>query len=177
MRKYHFLVEEVAVIAALLLSILGIGITDYSPLRSYNYWGVMTLILAMSGLSIGWARAHRLDLPVAKTLATQLVHWLATGVAVGGIFLLLKAGRLNYENTGLVLLVLLGLATFLDGYRISWRFSLVGVLEFVSGIIAAYVEQYLWVLLIVAIGMAIGMVFWERRERTRRRQISAEETP
>lgn len=170
----RFPVEAIALTAALFLSILGVGITDYSPLHSYRYWGVMTLVLASSGIAIGWSRAHRLGLPVVKTLATQLVHWLATGVAVGGILLLLKAGRLNYESTGLVLLIVLGLATFLDGYRIDWRFSLVGVLIFMSGIVAAYVEEYLWVLLIIATGTTVAVLLWDRRERSRRRQVPIE---
>ncbi len=69
---------------------------------------------------------------------------------------------------------MLGLATFLDGYRINWRFSLVGLLMFVSGIIAAYVEEYLWVLLIIATGIAVAILFWERHQRSRHRQISVE---
>lgn len=170
----QFPVEAIALTTALFLSILGVGITDYSPLQSYRYWGAMTLVLASSGMAIGWSRVHRLGLPVAKTLGTQLIHWAATGVAVGGILLLLKAGRLNYESTGLVLLIVLGLATFLDGYRINWRFSLVGLLIFVSGITAAYVEEYLWVLLVIATGVAVAVLLWERHERSRRRQVPTE---
>lgn len=166
--KARFSVETIALISALGLSMLGIGITDYAPLQSYRYWGVMTLVLAAAGLSIGWSKAKRLGPPLTKTLATQLVHWFTTIVAISGVFLLLKAGRLNYENTGLVLLMTLGFSTFLDGYRISWRFSLIGLLMFVTGIAAAYIEEYLWVMLIISILVAAAIVYWEKHRKSRR---------
>ena len=172
--KARFSVETIALISALALSMLGIGITDYAPLQSYRYWGAMTLVLAAAGIAIGWSRAKKSGVPFSKTLTTQVVHWLTTVVAISGVYLLLKAGRLNYENTGLVLLMTLGVSTFLDGYRISWRFSLIGVLMFVTGIAAAYVEEYLWVLLIIAAAVATAIIYWERHRKSRR--LQAEET-
>lgn len=170
-RTIKFPVEGASLTAAFILSILGIGITDYSPLQSYRYWVAMTFFLALTGLALGWSKAHRLGRPATETLITQLVHWAVTGVAVAGIFLLLEAGRLTYESAGLVLLIVLGLATFLDGYRINWRFSLVGLLIFVSSIAAAYIEEYLWVLLFIATGTAIAVLFWERHQRAKRRKM------
>ncbi len=168
--KTQFSVETIALVSALGLSMLGISITDYAPLQSYRYWGVMTLALAAAGIAIGWSRAKRASLPIRKTLTTQLVHWLTTVIAISGVYLLLKAGRLNFENTGLVLLMTLGFSTFLDGYRISWRFSLIGVLMFVTGIAAAYVEEYLWVLLIITAAVATALFYWERHQTSRRHQ-------
>lgn len=170
----RFHLEGIALAAALTSALLGIGITDYSPLQSYRYWIVMMLILALTGMAIGWSRARRLGLPVLKAVRGQLIHWIATWVAVGGILLLLKAGRLNYEGTGLVLLVMLGLATFLDGYRINWHFGLVGLLIFVSGIVAAFIEEYLWVLLVISTGIALLVFFWERHARANRRHNSTQ---
>ena len=162
--------ELVAIGAVLALAILGLSVTDYSPAKSYQYWAAMTVILAASALIIGWSRARRLDLPIAQTLSVQVINWAATGVAIIGVFLLLKAGRLNFENTGLVLLVLLGLATFLDGYRINWRFSLVGVLLFLSAIAAAFLEQYVWVVLFIMTALAGIILFLEFHKRSRRKR-------
>ena len=147
-----------------ILAMLGVGVTDYAPLQSLNYWGAMAIILALSGLIMGWSKARRLKQPVLQSLRVQIVHWIATGVAVFGIFLLLKAGRLNYEGTGLVLLIVLGLATFLDGYRLNLFFSLVGVFIFALAMIAAYIEEYLWGLLIVMFILGVIVFFWERHK-------------
>ncbi len=65
----------------------------------------MTLAPASSGTAIGWYRVHRLGLPVAESFGAQLIHWVATGAVLGEILLLLKADRLNYESTYLVLLI------------------------------------------------------------------------
>lgn len=165
--------EATALIAALILSLLGIGITDYSPGQSYRYWGGMTLVLAVAGIAIGWSTTRRLGMPARATLIAQLIHWCATGIAVTGVFLLLKAGRLNYENTGLVLLLTLGLSTFLDGCRVSWRFGLIGLLMFVTGIVAAYAEEYLWVLLIIAVGVAIFTFIWGRYRSAKAHHVQA----
>ncbi len=158
----NFPVTEVSLIIAFVFSIVGIGVTDYSPQQSYLYWGGMTVVLTIVALIIGSARAKQLHRTIPNILVTQVVHWGATWAAVIGIFMLLQAGRLNYENTGLALLVVLGLATFLDGYRVSWRLSLIGILMFVTSIVAGYLEQYMWVLLFAATALALAIYVWGR---------------
>ena len=160
--KSKYSIERILLAVVFILAMFGVGVTDYAPLQSLNYWGVMTVILAISGLIMGWSKARHLGKPVLQTLRVQIIHWLATGVAVIGIFLLLKAGRLNYEGTGLVLLIVLGLATFLDGYRLNAFFSFVGILIFILAIAAAYIEEYLWVLLIVMFILGAAGFIWER---------------
>lgn len=160
--KSKYSIERILLAVVFILAMFGVGVTDYAPLQSLNYWGVMTVILAISGLIMGWSKARHLGKPVLQTLRVQIIHWLATGVAIIGVFLLLKAGRLNYEGTGLVLLIILGLATFLDGYRLNAFFSFVGILIFILAITAAYIEEYLWVLLIVMFISGGAAFFWER---------------
>jgi len=74
-RKYLVGMEGIALFAAFILSVLGIGITNFRPAESYRYWGVMTVILAMTGLLIGWARSRRMKKSVGRMLVVQLVHW------------------------------------------------------------------------------------------------------
>ena len=164
-RKYRIGMEEIALFVVFALSILGIGVTNFRPLESYRYWGAMTVILAITGMVIGWARSKRMGKPVRKMLVIQLVHWGATLAAVAGIFLLLNMGRLNYENTGLVILLTLGFSTFLDGYRISWSFATVGVMMFIAGLFGGYLEQYVWITLIVIICVFAVIYLLEKYKR------------
>ncbi len=164
-KKYHIGMEEVALFVVLVLSILGIGITNFRPLESYRYWGTMTIVLAITGLVIGWARSKRSGKPVRKMLVIQLVHWGATLAAVAGMFLLLKMGRLNYENTGLVILLTLGFSTFLDGYRISWSFAAIGAMMFIAGLLGGYLEQYVWITLIILICIFVIVYLFEKYKR------------
>ena len=154
--------EDIVLVLAFMLSLIGIGLTDFSASSSFRFWVAMTVFMAAAAIIIGTVRYVEGEDTGFDVIFAQFFHWGATLLTVVGIFLLLKAGRLNYENSGLVLPLIIGLATFLDGYRISWRFSLIGVMISVTAIIAAFVEQFIWPVLFVAILVATIAVFWEK---------------
>ncbi len=158
--KRQTLVEDIILLVLLALCLLGMAITNFSPARSYRYWLTMTAVFWVGGMVIVWSKKpeHRLR----AVFLVQTVHWLATAVAVIGVFVLLNTGRLNYETTGLVLLLVLGLAVFLDGYRIGWRLSLLGVMLGISSILAALIEQYMWIITLGTLAVVIVIVLWER---------------
>ncbi len=157
--KRKTLVEDIILLLLLALCLLGMAITNFSPARSYRYWLVMTAVFWIGGMIIVWSKKpeHRLR----AVLWVQTVHWLATVVAVIGVFVLLDAGRLNYETTALVLLVVLGLSVFLDGYRISWRLSLLGAMLGFSAIVAALIEQYMWIIVLGTLAVLAVIILWE----------------
>ncbi len=158
--KRKTLVEDIILLVLLALCLLGMAVTNFSPARSYRYWLIMTAVFWVGGMIIVWSKKpeHR----IRAVLIVQTIHWLATAVAVIGVFVLLNTGRLNYETTGLVLLLVLGLAVFLDGYRISWRLSLLGIMLGLSSIIAALIEQYIWIVTFGAVLIVLIIVIWER---------------
>jgi len=161
-RKRH--IEEITLIITLLFSIVGIGITNYSPTEAYWYWLLMTAVLAIAGTVIAWINRASLPEPqVQKLLMMQILHWTCTAATMLGLFLLLKAGIINYEGMGLTLLLTLGLSTFLDGCWISWRFSLLGVLMGTAAILAAYIEQFFWIIILLTAMLVAFTVLWERR--------------
>jgi hypothetical protein len=55
-----------------------------------------------------------------------------------GVFSLQKNEHLIQANAGLVIMNILAQSTNLDGLRVGWRFSLVGIFPGVSAIIAAH---------------------------------------
>jgi len=164
--------EEIILVLAFLLSLIGIGLTNYSPTNSIRFWMAMTVFMAVAAITIGLVKfvEHKKDIR-ADMIVTQLTHWGATLLAVLGVFLLLKAGRLNYDNTGLVLLLIIGLSTFLDGYRISWRFSLIGILVGGTAILAAFVEQFIWPVILLALILLTIAIFRERHRHQQARKM------
>ena len=164
--------EEIVLVLAFLLSLIGIGLTNYSPANSIRFWVAMTLYMAVAAIVIGAVKFIKHKDIKADMIITQLIHWGATLFAVFGVFLLLRAGRLNYDNTGLVLLLIIGLSTFLDGYRISWRFSLIGILISGTAILAAFVEQFIWPVILLALILLVGGIFWEKHKHQRSRKAS-----
>jgi hypothetical protein len=82
------------------------------------------------------------------------------------VYFLLHSGRLDSENTGLVILLILTLATFLAGLRLGWRLCVLGVLLGGVLILAAYLEEFLWIVLMVVVAAAAGIYFMARYKST-----------
>ncbi len=169
MRPRHksVIAEEIALALAFALLLIGIGATNFAPQQSYRYWLWLTMLIALTGTFIGFlhARHNQRDMrAIMGLLAAQLLHWTAVVIAIICVYLLLGAGRLNYENTGLVMALVLGLGTFLDGLsRVGWRFALLGGLIMLTSIAAAFLEAYVWPLLLLTGLLWLATFTWERR--------------
>ncbi len=161
--------EEVLLAEVFVMSLIGIGLTNVSPQSGLRFWLAMSLLMAVSALVMGTVQNAGQKTGKAKFLVTQLVHWGATLLTIGAVFALFRAGRLNHDNTALVLLLVLGLSTFLDGYRISWRFAVIGVLIAGTTLMAAYIEQYTWPMMIIGLVLLSGVIAieWLRHKRAR----------
>ena len=161
--KKRFHIEEGILILLLILSLVGIGITDFSPADGYGYWIIMVLLFGLLAMIIGWLQSkHRSD-DFKIILREQSIHWTASLLVVGGAFLILQSGRIAEEDTGLIILLILSLATILDGLRVGWRFSLVGLFLGVAAVVSVYTPHFLWVELGIAILIVTATILWEIR--------------
>ncbi len=156
--------QEAGLILMILLSLVGVGVTDFSPDDGYWYWMIMIIVFGVIAVITGFVEAKKGDQHlVKKILVVQVIHWLGSMITVIGVFLLLYAGKLNPESSALVILLILALTTFLDGLRLGWRFSIAGVFLGVTAVIAAYIEQFLWVVLMLAVALIAVTLYWGRR--------------
>ncbi len=69
---------------------------------------------------------------------------------------------MTYDGYGLVILLILSLATFLDGIHVGWRFYLVGLLLGLTTIFAAYFEEFMWMILAIAIICIVFAMYLEK---------------
>lgn len=160
--KRKFQIEEAILILLLILSLVGIGITDYSPDDGYGYWLMMVMVFGMFAILIAWLQSKKHDMiDFTVILKEQFMHWSTSLLIVGGAFLLQKSGQLNQISASLVILLMLSLATMLDGIRIGWHFSLVGLFLGVSAIVIAYFENFMWINIFIAITIITITIFWE----------------
>ena len=160
---------ELAMLFLLLLSGLGIGVSDYSADRGLDYWLAMVPVFGATCLVAGWSTARARGQSAASVIRTQLLHWGGLAAVLWLLFLLADAGRINNADLGLVSLVLLSLSTFLVGVHGDWRFCLVGVVLGGAAILAGLVEQYLW-LGLVPVFAGVGVVgYWRLRRRRAQR--------
>jgi hypothetical protein len=116
----------------------------------------MVPVFAVGCLIIEWAHARRKGISGLGILRTQLLIWLGMLVATFIIYILLFNGRLNYENTGLIMILLLALTTYFSGIILDYRLCLLGISLASILIIVSFLEEYMWVVLIIG---TVGLIF------------------
>jgi hypothetical protein len=154
--------DGIIMILLVLLAIVGIGITDFSPQLSHWYWLAMVVITGIACIVMEWSRARKKGLSATTILKKEVFIWLGVLVAVNLVYFLFHSGRLDSENTGLVILLILALATFLAGLRLDWRLCLLGGVLSGALLLATYLEEFLWIVLMVVLAAAAGIYFMAR---------------
>ena len=99
---------------------------------------------------------------------TQALHWLAFLVAMNLVLLTSMQSMLNADATGLAILMLLALGTFVAGVHIqAWEVCVLGAVMALSVPAIACIEQSALLLLLVG-GVALAIVaalWWINRHR------------
>ena len=163
-KKRH--TSEFILILLLLLSVVGIALTDYSPTKGFWYWMAMAPVFCIATIAIEWANMNRRGESKGRLVWIQVFHWLAYLIVIYLVFLLsaTDTGRLNNVDVGLVALLILAFATLSAGITASWRISLVGVFLGIAVVAIALVEEYIWALLIPLALIIIGAFLFRRRK-------------
>ena len=157
-KKRHFGIESAVFVLLILLSLGGIFITNYSADDGYGYWLLMVFVFGAVAVFVSWLQTKRNDLDFGDILKTQAMHWFHTIIAVGAAALLNKSGQLQGLSADLVILLILGLSTMLDGYHIGWQFSLLGLFLIGCTIIIGYVNPFMWACVALAVVIMIGVL-------------------
>ncbi|MGZ8191328.1 MAG: hypothetical protein ACXWTS_08870 [Methylococcaceae bacterium] len=163
----NFYIEEIVLVLMLILSLLGVWITDFSPVDGYGYWMILVFIFALFAIAIAWLQSKHVIRDFKEILREQSLHWFTSLLVVEGMYSLQRAGHFNEADAGLVVMMILAQSTILDGVRIGWRFSLVGIFLGVSAIIAAYTKHFFWIELLIAIFIVIATILGEVWARKR----------
>jgi hypothetical protein len=155
-------IEAIILILLLILSLGGIFINDYAPSDGFGYWVMMVFIFAFFSIIMGWLQAQQQNEDFGPILRDQALHWLFSLLVVGGASIVLKPEN----NSGLIILLILSLAVVLDGMRVGWRFSVVGIFLGISAVIPTYTRHFFWVELVIVAAIVILTIirsFWVRR--------------
>ena len=164
-RKVRLWVRKLPYIAVLALTILGVAYTSVSQQPLIGYWEFLAVAIGLVCVTTGWLHIHD---PKARfrMVWTQALHWLAFLIAMNIVLLPNVQRMLNAPATGLALLMLLALGTFVAGVHVSWHICVLGIIMAlcVPGI-AWLAESALLLLLGVVVVIGIGMTFrWRLSE-------------
>lgn len=157
--------DEAILLTLIALSAIGIGITNFSPADSFWFWAAMVPIFGATSIYVGWSKARRRGEGVARIIRVQLLHWAGLLAAVILVYFLFRTtGRIDNNQLALTTLLALSLTTFLAGVHFDWRFMVVGIILGAAVAGAAFLEQFIWVI-IIPIVAAVGLiVFWWQRK-------------
>ena len=164
---HRHLIDEITLLVLLGLSYTGVAITNISPGGSHRFWLAMVPVFFIASLVTEWKNVRTGKYPWKMVLWNHSLQWLAVLAAVQMVFAMQQIGRLNNEMTGLMLLLVLALSTFVAGIRLGWLFRLAGLFLGISLLMLVYVERYLWILVALAILILIIHHFLMRYIRTK----------
>lgn len=128
----------------LILAFVGLIITDISKEGAWEYWRAMTPIYALLSIGLSLHLRKNTDISIKTEIWQEILHW--SGL-IGSVYLIssfVNMGFIGRFEAGLVILVLLSLATFLAGIYHDFLFFIIGLVLASFSLGAAFLNEYLW---------------------------------
>jgi hypothetical protein len=145
--------------ALVLLAFVGVVITDISPSNAHFYWVVLLVVYASVAIYSGRKQASIKGEHLGGLVLRQMIHWGGALVAILCVYTFLHTGAITDEEAGLFILLLVALATFLAGSHVGWRYYVLGALLALITVVAVYIEEFMWIIMLVGIAI-IGITFY-----------------
>jgi hypothetical protein len=153
--------KELPYVGVLILTLLGVAYTSFTKRPTTGYWEFLVPVTGVVCIWSGWRYTDDRKAQL-RLIWTQAAHWLAFFAAMNLLLLPNVQKMLNADATGLAILLLLALGTFVAGIHIPA--VEVCILGFVMALfvpaIAWIEEAALIVLLGVIILIGVGTMFW-----------------
>lgn len=165
----RFLWQQLPYIIALVGAIAGVAYTNASHQPLVRYWEFLALAIGVVCVIGKWPEIDGRDARW-RLIWTQALHWIAVLIAMN---IMLVAGvqqLLPTPATGLVLLILLALGTFLAGISLlSLQIAFLGLAMGLAVPAISWLQQsVIFFLLGAALLIGLGITFWLSRDRRAR---------
>ncbi|MEE9411534.1 MAG: hypothetical protein V3V22_00635 [Methylococcales bacterium] len=165
-KQNQHLLEDFILVVLIIFTMVGIYISNIAAadIDGYLYWMVMIFVFALSAMLISIVQSKQRGSFIKEILIEQSLHWIGAILALFGVLLIVHAGSLTHYSAGLMFLLILSLATYLDGIRIGWRFGLIGNYLGLAAVVMAYSSHSMWILYFTAM-LIVAIVFYMDRKR------------
>jgi hypothetical protein len=157
-------------IVMLSMAVLGIGIVTVTGEPTLLYWEVLTPVYCAICIYLGWRHADTREERV-KLVWTQVLHWFAVLVAMWLVHSDLVRDVVNNNATGLNLMTILALATFIAGVHAeAWQICIVGAVLALCVPAMAFIQQSALFMLVAVGGLVlVGAMLWATTHAQRRK--------
>jgi hypothetical protein len=153
--------KELPYVVVLVLTLLGVAYTSVTRRPMIVYWEFLVLVTAAACIWGGWRYAPDRKAKI-RLIGSQALHWLAFFVAMNLVLLPSVQNMMNADATGLAILLLLALGTFVAGVHIpAWQVCVLGLVMglFVPAI--AWIEEAALIVLLALVALiGVGALFW-----------------
>jgi hypothetical protein len=144
----------------LLLGFVGVILTDVRKDGAWSYWLYVVFIYAALSLGFNIYSKGKKWRTALYSFWHELWHWLGLFLCIFLVSFMVKIGIVSRFLASLEILTLLALTTYLIGVYFDKIFIPIGIVLglFVASI--AFFDQYLYLIIIPLIVIALGMIVW-----------------
>jgi hypothetical protein len=156
--------RNVPYIAALALAIFGVAYSNFSGHPINGYWEFLAIAIGIVCVITAWPTAPDRQSRF-RLLWTQAAHWVAILVAMNLVLLQGFQQLMPVQAAGLILMLLLGVGTFLAGVNLmSLRICFLGAAMALSIPAMTWLKQASLLLALAGIAIAgLAVAFWPRK--------------
>src|SRR5208283_2695627 len=142
-RMARLWLRELPYIIVLVLTLLGVAYTSISHQPLIGFWEFLTLAMGVVCIGTGWLHVQGREARF-RMVWTQMLHWVAFLVAMNIVVLSDVQRLLTAPGTGLALLMLLALGTFVAGVHIAWQTSYALFLTLAAAALVGITVTFFW---------------------------------
>jgi len=164
------IIFDLPYIVMLSMALFGIGLTTLSAEPVLYYWELLTPVFCAVCIFAGWR--HTTTKPDRVRLVwTQVLHWAAFLAAMWMIHHPVIREVVNVNATGLNLMTLLALATFVAGiHAAAWQICVVGLILALTVPAMAFIQQSALFGVIIVLGVIfVGVSLWLTLHKEKKR--------
>ncbi|MGJ0505901.1 MAG: hypothetical protein ACR652_01955 [Methylocystis sp.] len=163
-------------IIMLSMAVLGIGLVTFTGEPIGFYWEVLTLVYCALCIYVGWRHAGTRPERI-KLVWTQVLHWAAFLAAMWLIYTPTMRALIDVNATGLNLMVLLALGTFVAGVHAeAWQICVVGLILALFVPAMAIIQRSSLFIMVALLGVMFIAVSLFMTFHSHRRDMQKEET-
>jgi hypothetical protein len=163
-------------IIMLSMAVLGIGLVTFTGEPIGLYWEILTIVYCALCILVGWRYAATKHDRI-KLVWTQVLHWAAFLAAMWLIYTPTMRALVDVNATGLNLMVLLALGTFVAGVHAeAWQICVVGLILALFVPAMAIVQRSSLFIMVALLGLIFIAVSLYMTFHSHRREPKEEET-
>jgi len=165
-------IDSIIFLVLVVTALVGVAMTNSTKTQAYMYWWILMAVEAVivTLWAVWLSRQDELKKSIHTVLYEQLVLWGAALAAVFMVYRIMSIGQIDFNAAGLLMLLILAFATFIDGALVSWKLFIVSLIFIITLLFASYVEKFLWAIVILALvvaAAAIGISYWRSHHNSK----------